>query len=66
MSLVRYHIRYDSLSPEERRELINQIESVAFTGFAVAADFCSGEFFLDSDDDLRFIKIPDGCILTKM
>lgn len=39
MSLVRYHIRYDALSPEERRELIDQIESVAFTGFSVASDF---------------------------
>ena len=66
MSLVRYHIRYDSLSEEERRQLIAQIDAIAFIGFTVAPDFCSGEFFLDSEDDLKFIKFPNGCSLTKL
>lgn len=66
MSLVRYHIQYQSLSADERSKLIDQIESVAYTGFIVSHDFCSGEFFLNSDDDLSLISIPDSCHLTKL
>lgn len=66
MSLVRYHIQYQSLSADERMKLINQIESVAYTGFVVSSDFCSGEFFLNSEDELSLIDIPDGCLLTKL
>lgn len=66
MSLVRYHIQYQSLSVDERAMLIEQIESVAFTGFIVSSDFCSGEFFLNSEAELSLINIPDGCLLTKL
>lgn len=66
MSLVHYCVQYPSLSVEDRERLIEQIESVAFTGFAVRSDFCSGEFFLNSDDELKLIHFPEGCHLTKL
>lgn len=66
MSLVRYHIQCQSLSTDERVKLINQIDSVAYTGFVASSDFCSGEFFLNSEDELSLINIPDGCLLTKL
>lgn len=66
MSLVRYHIQYQSLSMEQRTKLIERIDEIAYTGFAVYSDFCSGEFFLNSDDELKLIDFPDECILTKL
>lgn len=66
MSLLRYHIRYPSLSTDEREKLIRRIEAVAYTGFFVCSDFCSGEFFLSSESELSLIDIPKGCCLTKL
>lgn len=64
--LVHYHIRYQALSPEEREKLVDQINSVAFTGLSISDDFRSGDFYLTSEDELRFIDIPDSCVLMKL
>lgn len=66
MSLVRYRIQYQPLSADERAKLIEQIETVSDSGFLLSSDFRSGEFLLNSEDELSLINIPDGCLLTKL
>lgn len=66
MSLLCYRVQFQSLSAEQQTKLIEQIDTVAFTGFSIASNFCSGEFFLESEKDLKFIDFPEGCILEKL
>lgn len=66
MSMVKYHIEYSLLSAEERKALIEQIDSVSYTGLAVASDCCSGEFLLGSESELQLIDFPQGCCLTRL
>lgn len=66
MSLIKYHIEYSLLSADERSSLIEKIETVSYNGLAISPDFCSGEFFLESEDELRLIDFPDGCHLRRL
>lgn len=66
MTLVRYHIEYSSLSNDEKQSLIEKLESISYTGFSVCQDFCSGEFYLTSEEELKSIDFPEGCHLKRI
>lgn len=67
MCAIHYEITIKpSVSREERNRVIREIDNMSPIGFDMYPDEKTGKFFLNSEDDLNFINLPDGCIVKKI
>jgi hypothetical protein len=66
MSLYQYEIDFSFLSDNEKKLLINQIERISYTGLHWKNDFQSAIFFIDKDQDISFLKVPEICHLKRI
>ena len=66
MSLTHYFVEYKSVSLEQRKKLLKEIETHSFNGALFTPDFNSCEFFLEQDVDISVINFPQGSHLKRL
>lgn len=67
MSLIHYEITIEpSVSKEKRNQIIKEIDDMSPIGFDMFPNIKTADFFFDSEDDLKAINIPSGCIVKKI
>ena len=66
MSLTHYFVEYKSVSLEQRKKLLEELEPHSFNGALFSPDFNSWEFFLEQEVDISVISFPQGSHLKRL
>lgn len=66
MSLHRYKIEFATLTTDEKRNLIDKIETHSFSGLFWNTNFQSGEFLMEEPYNLNLLHVPNSCNLTRI
>ena len=66
MSLHKYVVDLSKLNPDEKSNLMDEIEPISFNGLFYNPSTQIGEFFVYENFDVSLLNIPDSCNLTRV
>lgn len=66
MLLHKYWVDFSVLTPNEKSEWYNKLDTCSYDGFLWNPDFQSGTFLVSENYDINFLKIPEKCHLKRV
>lgn len=65
LSLILYNVDLSCVEPSERKEIVDRLDPVSYTGVSSDRSYSSISFYLDSKVPLSsVIEFPPGCSVS--